>query len=157
MRPGRYTTLMDTAYIWARRSTCDRLHVGAVFHRDGRILVQGYNGAPAGLPHCDHSCTCEYPNEVHAPLSTCPSQQPCTRAVHAEQSGISFAARLGVELKGASLSVTHQPCLPCAQSIINAGIEVVHYVEPYRLLDGLHLLEEAGIGAIRMIEYQPPA
>ena len=36
----------------ADRSTCNRAKVGAVFVRDKNILATGYNGAPAGLPHC---------------------------------------------------------------------------------------------------------
>lgn len=154
MRPSRENILMSSAYLWATRSTCDRLHVGAVVHREGRILVQGYNGAPAGMKHCDHTCNCylmlsrggrPYSPELLGHGPQCPSQQPCTRAVHAEQNAISFAARWGVGLEGAEMSVTHQPCLSCAMSIVNAGIKSVAYVEPYRLIDGLSLLLDAGI------------
>lgn len=150
MRPSRENTLMSSAYLWAARSTCDRLHVGAVVHREGRMLVQGYNGAPAGLEHCNHACTCSHPR-IH--VLGCPSQQPCTRAVHAEQNAISFAARYGVGLEGAEMSVTHQPCLSCAMSIINAGISKVWFCEPYRLQDGLDLLIEAGIRVERMADF----
>lgn len=159
MRPTREKALMETAYIWAARSTCSRLHVGSVLERDGRILVQGYNGAPAGLKHCDHRCDCDQQRptvEGRSHQFGCNSVKPCIRAVHAEQNAISFAARWGVELKGASAWVTHQPCVSCAQSLINAGIQVVHYVEPYRLLDGIDLLEEAGISVIRMLDFLPP-
>jgi dCMP deaminase len=123
-RPNRETTLLGTAYLWADRSTCARLKVGCVISRDGRILVQGYNGAPAGMPHCD------YPHEPEDCL-----------AVHAEANAIAFAARWGVMLEGAMLTCTHQPCLNCARLIINAGISRVIFSEPYRLKDGLRLLQ----------------
>lgn len=160
-RPSRAQVLMKNALDWADRSTCGRLAVGCVFSRDGRILVQGYNGAPAGLPHCDHSCDC-FTTELFADAYTepitilheeeCNSKRPCQEAVHAEQNGIAWAARHGVGLEGSSLSVTHQPCLNCAMSIINAGIQEVTYLNAYRLQDGVHLLTRAGVDVYRMID-----
>lgn len=151
-RPTRSRALMDTAFIWAARSTCDRLQVGCVIHREGRILTQGYNGAPAGLSHCDHRCNCNKASTMLGGVHTpgCNSTLPCTRSAHAEQNAVSYAARYGVELKGARAVVTHQPCLSCAQTLINAGIQAVTYCEPYRLQDGLDLLHEAGITVLTL-------
>ena len=53
-RITRDQMLMSVAQIVAQRGTCDRLQVGAVFSRDGRIIATGYNGVPMGLPHCYH-------------------------------------------------------------------------------------------------------
>jgi len=53
-RPSVDDVLMHCAYAWAARGTCTRLQVGALFARDGRILATGYNGAPSGMPHCEH-------------------------------------------------------------------------------------------------------
>ena len=36
----------------AERSTCPRAAVGAVIVKEHHILSTGYNGAPAGEPHC---------------------------------------------------------------------------------------------------------
>lgn len=153
-RTARELMLMRTADLWAEKGTCSRLQVGAVFAREGRILVQGYNGAPAGLPHCDHECDCSYfsPDNFGQTIGhhpKCNSQKPCDRAVHAEQNGIAWAAREGVGLKGCHLYCTHEPCINCARSIINAGVELVTFRHPYRLHDGLDLLEEAGIYLLR--------
>lgn len=143
-RMSRQLILMKSAYLWAERSTCSRLHVGAIFARDGRTLVTGYNGAPAGLPHCDHGCTCTTPVDQGHSIG-CPIDRPCTFAVHAEQNGISYAAKLGIKLEGSELYVTHMPCLTCALSLVNVGITHVYYDQPYRKLDGIHLLNQAGI------------
>lgn len=157
MRPSREECLVATAFVWAKRSTCDRLHVGCVIHRDGRILTQGYNGAPAGLTHCNHDCDClpsyERPEEHHP---DCATRQPCTISVHAEQNAISFAARWGVGLEGSDIVVTHQPCLSCAMSIINAGIKSVTYVREYRLTDGVDLLRGAGIRVEQNLDWDEP-
>lgn len=46
--------LTGIAFLVAQRGTCSRLKVGSVFSRDGRIISTGYNGVPAGMPHCIH-------------------------------------------------------------------------------------------------------
>lgn len=152
MRPTRDELLVDHAKLVAQRSTCSRLQVGAVVHRDGRILVTGYNGAPAGMPHCDHSCDCGYPGEggllyEGRHLSSCSSLVPCTVSVHAECNAVAYAARLGIPVEGAELTTTHSPCLPCAQLIINAGITRVVYAWEYRLKEPIELLRSAGVAA----------
>lgn len=156
---------MGTAFVWAERSTCSRLHVGAVISREGRILVQGYNGAPAGLPHCNHECTCGsyegYPRiekgvgEVHR--YGCPVPEPCLTAEHAERNAIAWAARNGVRLEGGVMHVTDAPCYNCAMSVVNAGILEVIYVRPYRLTYGVELLERADIRVEEMDEWFEPS
>lgn len=128
-RPSLDLTLMAVAHVWSTRSTCSRLRVGAVLARDGRQLAQGYNGAPAGLPHCVHV-----------------DDEPCTRAVHAEANVIAAAARYGVSVVDATLYITHAPCAGCAGLLINAGLAEVVYSEPYRSQAGLDALHEAGLG-----------
>ena len=49
---------MRIAHLVAERSTCLRRRVGAVAVKDKRILATGYNGAPAGIPHCLESVVC---------------------------------------------------------------------------------------------------
>ena len=139
-RPSRIEVLMKHAELVATRSTCSRLHVGAVVHRDGRILVTGYNGAPAGLPHCSHECDChlEYDQptpDAHRP--ECQVLKPCTKSQHAERNCIDWAARHGIRLEGAELVTTNTPCSQCAGSIINSGIKSVVSLYEYRLRDGM--------------------
>lgn len=127
-RPNRDTVLMETAHLWAKRGTCSRLQVGAVFSRDGRILAQGYNGAPAGMPHCIHV-----------------DDEPCTKAMHAEANGIAWAARHGVRLELCDVHVTNLPCVNCAMLLINAGVYQVMYDDDYRVQTSLSLFREASI------------
>src|SRR5262252_8781413 len=53
----------------AERSTCLRAKVGAVIVRDRSILATGYNGAPAGMPHCTEVGCLIY--ETHTPCIHC--------------------------------------------------------------------------------------
>jgi len=75
-RPSIDEAMLDTPAVWARRSTCSRLAVGAVLARDNRVLSTGYNGAPASLPHCSHD-----------------DDQPRLITVHAEANALLFAGR----------------------------------------------------------------
>ncbi|MCC6169414.1 MAG: cytidine/deoxycytidylate deaminase family protein [Caldilineaceae bacterium] len=117
-RPTWDEYFMDIAFAVAERSTCDRAHVGAVLVRDRRILTTGYNGAPAGLPHCD--------DVGHLMVDG-----HCVRTLHAEQNAIIQAALHGVSISGAAAYVTHHPCLTCAKMLINAGIKRVVYAGNY--------------------------
>lgn len=157
-RPPRDWVLMQSATAWQTRSTCSRAAVGAVISREGRILASGYNGSPSGMEHCNHKCTC--PNgswtseawpglEMH--VLQCPTQVPCTQAIHAEANSIIHAAKYGVGVKGADLHTTMSPCINCAGMIINAGIKRVVYLDAYRDESGLNLLTQAGL---RVVQYK---
>jgi dCMP deaminase len=102
------------------RSTCDRAHVGCVLVLDKRILTTGYNGSPAGQPHCD---------EVGHLLV----DGHCVRTIHAETNAIIQAALHGVSTKGATCYVTHYPCINCAKALINAGITRLVYETAYNI------------------------
>lgn len=135
-RPTRLDTLMVVAEAFAARSTCDRLHVGAVFATAGRIVATGYNGAPAGINHCPPG----------------PHDGPCKRAVHAEQNAIAFAAQHGTTLRGSVLVITHMPCLNCSLMLVNTGIIGVTYKKPFRDLSGVNLLREVGVDVLPYFE-----
>lgn len=145
MRPSRDEVLMAHARIAALRGTCSRLQVGAVASRDGRILVTGYNGTPAGMPHCDHSCDCGTYDSGQGHTPSCRSIPPCVDSVHDVQNCVAYAARLGVSLLGAEVHTTDSPCPICARLIINAGIVRLVYDREYRIVDGLSLLKVAGV------------
>lgn len=131
MRISRDEYLMNEAINASKRSTCNRLQVGAVIVREGRPIIAGYNGAPSGFPHCDPS--------------VCRLDQPCTRTIHAEVNCIYFAARYGIEILGTSIYTTDSPCDICAKAIIQAGIVEVVFKDKYRDHSPLILLEASKI------------
>lgn len=126
---------MDDAWLWSRQSTCPRLSVGAVLVWGGRVFAQGYNGAPAGIPHCDH------PEE---------GGEPCQTAVHAELNAIINAAFHGASTQDATIYTTHSPCRDCAGAIINAGIVAVVYEMDFREDIGLQLLRARGLEVYKL-------
>jgi dCMP deaminase len=46
---------------------------------------------------------------------------------------------------GATLIVTHSPCLRCAHEIVDSGIEKVYYKHQYRSSDGIEHLLKHGV------------
>ena len=118
----------------AERSTCTRAKVGAVIVRDKNILATGYNGAPAGLPHClDVGCL------VYK--STTPAgevEENCFRTIHAEINAIAQAAKNGHAIRDGDIYITHTPCIHCFKVLVNTGIRRIFYERPYKL----HTIEE---------------
>jgi dCMP deaminase len=144
---------MGMAQLAAVRGTCSRLRVGAAAALDGRVLVTAYNGAPSGMPHCDHTCICTRPEVIH-PM--CPSHKPCTTAVHAEANLVAFSARHGISLLGTDIFTTDSPCVSCSQLLVNTGISRMVYAREYRDTSGLVLFEEVGILVERLEVIQWP-
>jgi dCMP deaminase len=145
IRPPRDFVLLAIAQQFSRLSTCSRKHVGAVFTVDSRVVSSGYNGAPAGMPHCDHSCNCPGGSVNQHYADECRSLVACTTAIHAEANALADAARRGVKLEGSVLYVTMAPCLPCSQLIVSVGISEMIYAEAYRDSSGLDFLRDAKV------------
>ena len=55
-------------------------------------------------------------------------------------------AKQGVSTEGATIYVTHFPCLNCTKSIIQAGIKTIYYAEDYHNHEyAMQLLDQSGI------------
>jgi len=130
----------------AERSTCLRAKVGAVIVRDRSILATGYNGSPAGLPHCTELGCLIY--ESRTPDGEI--EQNCYRTIHAEINAITQAARNGSAIRDADIYVTHTPCIHCLKVLINTGIRTVHYEKEYKLHTVADLLSHARIKLVRI-------
>jgi dCMP deaminase len=115
--------------------------VGAVVVQDRRIVATGYNGAPKGLAHCNEIEGGCLRQRLGIPSG---ERHEMCRALHAEQNAIIQAATSGQSVEGATIYITHQPCVICAKMIINAGIEKIIVKEGYPDELSTQLLEEAG-------------
>lgn len=118
-RPSWDAYFMATALLMATRSSCERLHVGCVIVSGGgqknRIVSAGYNGFLPGAPHTSRV------RDGHEQAT-----------VHAEQNAICDAARRGVSLEGATIYISHFPCINCAKILAAAGISMIKYRRDYR-------------------------
>ena len=120
------------ALVWAENSYCKRRQVGALLVKNKMIISDGYNGTPSGFEN-----DCEDENFKTKPY-----------VLHAEANAISKVARSHNSSDNATLYVTASPCMECSKLIIQAGIKRVVYGEKYRIMDGVELLERAGIEVV---------
>jgi dCMP deaminase len=132
-RPSWDEYFMNIARAVASRSTCARRSVGSIVVKEKRILATGYNGAPAGLRHCDHTGGGDM-RDGH-----------CARSTHAEQNAIVQAAKYGTPIDGATVYCTDQPCLTCAKLLVNAGVKRVVFEGEYPDDLAVAIFDEAAI------------
>jgi len=153
---------------WADRtaqlSHAIRLQVGAVVVKDDSVISYGYNGMPAGW---DNNCEDRLYMDLHEPSWLSPEKieeyYPYTEynsdadeiyryklktkpeVLHAESNAIAKLARSTNSGLGATMFVTHAPCLDCAKLIYQSGISHVLYRNAYRDTSGVTFLEKSGI------------
>jgi dCMP deaminase len=135
---------MDWADRTAQLSHARRLQVGAVIVKDDSVISYGYNGMPAGW---DNNCEDEsvelysgYEGAIHRTvLKTKPE------VLHAESNAIAKLAKSTNSGLGATMFVTHAPCMECAKLIYQSGIGSVLYRDAYRDTSGVTFLEKSGV------------
>lgn len=157
---------MKTAEVFAGLSSARRLHVGAIIVKDDRIISIGYNGMPSGW---DNNCEDkEYMSEDAGgwlsleeiderwPYSEqqLPKESNVWRryklttkpeVLHAETNAIAKLAKSNESGDGATMFITHAPCLNCAKLVYQSGINSVYYRNSYRDDSGIQFLEKAGV------------
>ncbi len=140
----RFMELAETVAGWSSCYQSNR-HVGAVVVKNKRILTTGYNGASSGIESCAErgECLRRVKNIASGTM-----QEVCY-AVHAEQNAIIQAALLGVSLDGATMYVTHQPCVICTRMILNSGIKKVIYKNGYPDDFARELFEKSNVELIK--------
>ena len=139
-RPNIDEYFLKVASVVAERSTCRRHHIGAVAVMNKHILATGYNGAPSGFRDClELGCLRD---ELNIPSGT---RHEICRGIHAEQNIIIQASLHGVSLEGATVYVTHTPCILCAKMLVNAKIKRFVTFGKYADDSFLELFNEAGV------------
>ena len=148
---------MQAASVYAQLSTAKRLQVGCVIVKDNTIIGIGYNGMPSGW---DNNCEeteyllkeeCKYSGEIMTLNGFTESAHAWTRmyskseVLHAETNAIAKVSRSTNSSEGATLFVTHAPCLDCAKIIYQAGIKEVYYQNTYRTEAGIQFLKQCDI------------
>lgn len=133
-RPDWDTYFLDIAAAVSKRADCTRRQVGAVIvDRNHRIVSTGYNGAPAGEPGCASARACPRGRLTREEMpSYADGNQDFSNciAIHAEDNALRYAKTHPAHDHGTpetwlgelTLYTTSEPCRPCSELIVDAGI-----------------------------------
>ena len=148
MKPKFLNAHMKAAEVYSQLSSARRLQVGCVVVKDNTIIGIGYNGMPSGW---DNDCEkksytnidpkWQYIDEDGSTYSLVTRPE----VLHAESNALAKVARSTNSSEGASVFVTHAPCLDCAKMMYQAGINSVYYRSSYRDTSGVDFLKECNI------------
>ena len=155
---------MKAAEVYAELSSAVRLHVGCVIVKDNTIIGIGYNGMPSGWDNnceeleyvlkseCQQSDKFMLHNGFRETAHGWSKLHSKPEVLHAETNAIAKVSRSTNSSDGASLFVTHAPCLECAKIIHQAGIKEVYYKNDYRSQAGIDFLKKCEIEVIKCNE-----
>jgi dCMP deaminase len=128
---------MGFAHNCAEMSRGRRLKVGAVAVTDDEdIIGYGWNGTPRGW---DNNCE----DEVNGKLVT------KAEVLHAESNVMAKVMRSGKSSKGATMYITHAPCIECSKLMYQGGITKVIYETDYRDTSGIDFLRKCGVAVCK--------
>jgi len=154
MLPSKFANAhMKAAEVYSQLSSAVRLKVGCVVVKDNTIIGIGYNGMPSGWTNdCENKVFAnawsvdnevwEYQEEDSGHpynLKTKPE------VLHAETNALAKIARSTNSSDGASMFITHAPCLDCAKLVYQSGIKSVYYRNSYKNTDGLDFLNKCNV------------
>jgi dCMP deaminase len=154
---------MKAAEVYAELSSATRLHVGCVVVKDNTIIGIGYNGMPSGWDNvcedieyvlkeeCQATDEWMLQNGFTETVHGWSRKKTKREVLHAETNALAKIARSTNSSEGASLFVTHEPCLDCAKIVHQAGIKEVFYKNAYPRADGgAEFLKKCGIDVYKL-------
>ena len=147
---------MKVAETFAALSSARRLHVGAIVVKEDRIVSIGYNGMPSGWDNnCEDTVFVLHEEVMGTDMNSLGYTQTDNgnwvklkskpEVLHAETNAIAKLAKSTESGMGATMFITHAPCLDCAKLIYQSGINHVLYRNSYRNDDGINFLAKAGV------------
>ena len=145
MLPSKFANAhMKAAEVYSQLSSARRLHVGCVVVKDNTIIGIGYNGMPSGWNNdCEYQVT-EYCEVTKSWLTTGETKTK-PEVLHAETNALAKIAKSTNSSDGASMFITHAPCLDCAKLVYQSGIKSVYYRNSYKNTDGIDFLNKCNV------------
>lgn len=130
MKDQYICALLDMAERFGQTSYAKRLKVGAIIWKNDSCIALGVNGMPPGWQ--TEICEDEFNN----------TKPECR---HAEDAALQKLWNSTETASGATMFISHSPCLACSIKIKTAGITKVYYRHDFRVNDGIEYLESKGV------------
>jgi dCMP deaminase len=129
---------MEVAELTSKLSHANKLKVGSVAVKDGRIIGCGYNGnnIELDLDECE--------DVIDGELIT------KSTVLHSEENLIAYLARNNESSKDAILFCNVLPCIKCARLIVASGFKAVYYRNMYRDNSSIEFFNKCGIHIERL-------
>jgi len=146
---------MDSAIRFSQLSHCTRYQVGCIMVIERRPIAIGINGSPPSQPNCDSVFTSvpEPDHKDYKAYKKIHGDWSYENEHHAEANAIDWCARKGISTQGATIYTTLSACMPCAKTMVFAGIYRFVYLETYdREQTGLAHLKKNGIAVDKIGE-----
>ena len=137
MKKKYLDAFMSMTLRFAETSEAKRLKVAACLIKNGNPICFGTNGTPPGWP----SNVCEGEDGKTLP-----------EVLHAEVQCLNKLRKINETSIGATLLITHSPCIRCCREIVDAGIQQVFYKYVYRCDEGLKYLIANGVSVEKFNE-----
>lgn len=134
MKEKYISSLLDMACRFGETSEANRLKVGCLIYKNDSIISLGVNGQPPGW----HTEVCEGKDGQTLPTVR-----------HAEEAALQKLWNSHETSYGATMFVSHSPCLACSIKIVTAGISSVYYRHEYRSDEGLKYLRSKKVSVFK--------
>lgn len=154
---------MGMANQCAAMSRAVRLQVGAVIVKNHNIVSFSWNGTPAGWDNnCEDRVYADLTDLNNLNMDQIKSQWPYEdslgryalktkpEVLHAEMNALMKLAKCSESGQGASIFITHAPCMDCAKGIFQAGIRDVYYQNEYRCSAGTDFLKRCQLNVQKL-------
>jgi dCMP deaminase len=137
---------MKAAEVYSQLSSARRLQVGCVVVKDNTIIGIGYNGMPSGWDNnCEEAVNVNPSDPRYDYNNFTKELKTKPEVLHAETNALAKIARSTNSSDGASMFITHAPCLDCAKLVYQSGIKSVYYRNSYKNTDGIDFLNKCNV------------
>lgn len=141
MKKDKYNSLyFDLALRAAKESVCGRRQVGCVIVTRDLGIGIGFNGTPEGW----HTNGCELDDGTTNPITR-----------HAEANALKKIMMNRMDPRGARVFIDTAPCIDCAKRLHDAEVSEVYFYDPYKCLEGVKFLINAGVSVHKVLKYDP--